>query len=721
MTDAKHSEHRVVFTPSGLSGLVADGTSVLVAARQLGVDLDSVCGGRGICGRCQFSPTFGSFPKWEVDSSPEALDPPAAIEEHYSGSRPLAEGNRLGCAALIRADVLVDVPRTSQIHKQVVRKDLDTDGRSAGSFDVDPVIDLFYIEVPEPELGHTVSEIGLIREQLAFDWSLEGLTVDPRLLSQVHEVLRTDRRRVTVVVDLLRHEIAGLRPGYVDTVYGLAVDIGSTTIAGYLCDLDRGEIVASGGTMNPQIRFGEDLMSRVSHAMTTDDGAAELTTVVRRALDELVGDLVAGANVDATVGLTDGAGVRVGVGRADVVEIVVVGNPIMHHLLLGIDPSPLGVAPFTLATAESVRTTAVALDLDCPEAFVYVLPCIGGHIGADTVAAILAVGLHQSDQPRLLVDVGTNAEIVLTDGERLFAASSPTGPALEGAQISCGVRAVAGAIERIRIDPVTLEPRFKVIGCEPWSDEPGYADATAGLDIVGVCGSGIIETIGQLFLAGILAPDGTIRDRREQTPRLVADGRTFAYVLQSGNEGTGPELRFTQADVRAIQLAKAALRAGIDLLCERAQVDRVDQIGLAGAFGSHIDPLAAILLGLAPDGPPTSVVSVGNAAGAGAVAALLSGTHRAEAERIAEQVQRVETATEARFQELFVAAMAIPHADPTPILASHVELPVLDEASEQRTANGRRRQRRRQPQDELPQHEPRRDAGQNEREDQQSG
>ena len=279
---------------------------------------------------------------------------------------------------------------------------------------------------------------------------------------------------------------------------------------------------------------------------------------------------------------------------------MLVGNPIMHHIALGIDPTPLGAAPFVLATSGAVECRAVDLQLDLPFASTYLAPCIAGHVGADAAAAMLSEGPHRSTETQLLVDVGTNAEIILGDHKRQFAASSPTGPALEGAQISCGQRATAGAIERVRIDRDTLEPRVKVIGCDLWSDDPGFAAATATLDISGVCGSGIVEVIAELFLAGVIDADGTINGAlAERTPRVVADGRTFSYVVHE-RDGA-PPLCITQNDVRAIQLAKAALRAGIDLLIEHAEARDVADVRLAGAFGSHIDPLYAMVLGLVPD------------------------------------------------------------------------------------------------------------------------
>ncbi len=393
---------------------------------------------------------------------------------------------------------------------------------------------------------------------------------------------------------------------------------------------------------------------------------------MRAALDELVGELVAAADSS----------------RDAVVEVVVVGNPIMHHLVLGIDPTPLGQAPFVLATDRAVTGPAGDLGLDLPFASYYAGPCIAGHVGADAAAAVLAEGPHRGARTQLLVDVGTNAEIVLGDSQRQFAASSPTGPAFEGAQLSAGQRATAGAIERVRIDPATLEARVKVIGCVRWSDEPGFRDAVATTGVTGVCGSGIIDAVAEMYLAGVIDADGTIVGANaERSPRVVADERTYRYVLYADGDA---ELSITQNDVRAVQLAKAALRAGIDLLLEHAGNPDVTDVRLAGAFGAHIDPLHAMVLGLVPDCPLDAVRSVGNAAGAGAVQALLSRSLRAEMEDAARRIIKVETATEPRFQELFVAAMALPHRSaPSPHLATLVTLPARPAAAAGRA--GRRR------------------------------
>ncbi len=676
------ASRRVVFTPSGLAGSVAEGTTVLDAARGLGVDLDSVCAGRGICGRCQVVPGHGRFATWGIDARSDALSAPAETERDYRGNRPLQPGHRLGCAARIDADVVVDVPASSQVHRQVVRKDLDL-----GVIAIDPGFALHYLDLPASRLGDTTTMSGAVMSALAGQHGVVSPGVAAWVLRSLHPALQRGDGAVTVAVE--RDEelgnvgtVVAAWPGYVGEAYGIAVDIGSTTVAGHLAELTSGTIAASAGIMNPQIRFGEDLMSRVSYVMMNRGGEAELTAAIRRALDDLIGELV------------QTAGVR----RDQVLDLVLVGNPIMHHLVLGLDPTPLGSAPFVLATDEAVTGRASLLDVDLPNASFYVGPCIAGHVGADTAAATLAEGPHRGERVQLMVDVGTNAEIVLGNRERQFAASSPTGPAFEGAQISAGQRATAGAIERVRIDPTTLEPRFKVIGVEPWSDEPGFDVAAAATGVTGICGSGIIDVVAQMFLAGIIDPEGVIRgERAADSDRVIPSGRTHAYVLHrpaSADAGASADLCVTQNDVRAIQLAKAALRAGIDLLIEHAGSPVVGDIRLAGAFGAHIDPIHAMVLGLVPDCPVDGVRSVGNAAGVGAVQALLSRTARAEMERVARGVVKIETATEPRFQELFVAAMAFPHASaPSPHLATEVALPPRPQHS---TVPGRRRRPRTQ-------------------------
>jgi uncharacterized 2Fe-2S/4Fe-4S cluster protein (DUF4445 family) len=479
-------------------------------------------------------------------------------------------------------------------------------------------------------------------------------------------------------------EIIAIWPGFHDRAFGIAIDVGSTTIAGHLANLADGAVLASHGVMNPQIRFGEDLMSRVSYAMMHPEGAGEMTKAVRTSLNGLI----------ATLGL------KAGVPRDEVLDIVLVGNPIMHHLVLGIDPVPLGSAPFALATDRAVELRAAELELTAnPGARVYVLPCIAGHVGADTAGVILAEAPHQSEAVELVVDVGTNAEIVLGNRYFLLAASSPTGPAFEGAQISGGQRAAPGAIERVRIDRETLEPRVRVIGVEQWSDEAGFAEAAAATGVTGICGSGIVEVIAELYLAGVITPDGIVDGSlASRTARIVPDGRTFSYILHDGSADGRPRILITQNDVRAIQLAKAALYAGVRLLMDHAGIETVDEIRLAGAFGSQIDTFDAMVLGLIPDAELSHVKAAGNAAGTGALIALVSQAARREIEGVVRTVEKIETAVEPRFQEHFVEAMAFPHRTaPFPHLSAVVDLPRPADRGSPGSGGSEPRRRRRAP------------------------
>ena len=659
----------VVFTPSGKRGRFALGTPVLTAARQLGVDIDSVCGGRAICGRCQVVLSEGSFAKHGITSAAAHLSAFSAVEERYQGRKGLAAGRRLSCQAQVQGDVVIDVPPDSQVHRQVVRKRAEV-----RAIELDTATRLHYVEVEEPDMHRQRGDFERVQEALQAQWGLEGVTIDPGALRGLQKVLRADGWKVTVAVHQGRR-ITACWPGFHDRLLGVAVDIGSTTIAAHLCDMATGEVLASSGMMNPQIRFGEDLMSRVSYSMMNPGGEKEMTAAVRTAMDVLLGELCAEAGAEPS----------------DVLELVFVGNPIMHHLLLGIDPVELGGAPFALATDSAFDLLASDLDLHAVNAGcrVYVLPCIAGHVGADCAGVVLSETPWLNEEITLLVDVGTNAEIVLGNKNKLLACSSPTGPAFEGAQIGNGQRAAPGAIERVRIDKETLEPRFKVIGCELWSDDPAFAEATRKTGVTGICGSGIIEALAELYLAGIITQDGVVDGgMAERSPRIRATGRTFGYLLHAGE----PEIVISQNDIRAIQLAKAALYAGARLLMDRLGIDSVGRVTLAGAFGSHIDPVYAMVLGMIPDCPLDKVGSAGNAAGTGARIALLNRRARTEIEAVVERIEKVETAIEPRFQEHFVAAMAIPHKTAGyPNLAAAVTLPAPKEAA----GGGEPRRRRR--------------------------
>ena len=671
------AEPLVIFTPSGRRGRFAEGTTVLDAARALGVDIDSVCGGRGICGRCQVEQSVGSFPKHGIESRAANLSGFGATEAEYRDRRGLDQGRRLSCTALIRGDAVIDVPPESQVYRQVVRKGLDV-----RDFHIDPVVRLHYVEVTPPELASPTGDLARLKEALEREWALKDLEADLAVIRALQPALEIGKFAVTVAV----HDgktITAIWPGLHEKAYGVAIDVGSTTIAGHLADLSDGSVLASHGVMNPQIRFGEDLMSRVSYAMMHPEGAGEMTAAVRKALNGLVAQLA----------------ISSGIRREDVLEVTLVGNPIMHHLVLGIDPIPLGSAPFALATDRAVRIRAAEIDLKAHEgARVYVLPCIAGHVGADTAGVILAEAPHESEVVELVVDVGTNAEIVLGNRYFLLAASSPTGPAFEGAQISGGQRAAPGAIERVRIDRETLEPRFRIIGSELWSDDAGFAETTAETGVTGICGSGIVEVIAELFLAGVITPDGIIDGSLGlRNERVVPDGRTFSYVLHDGSAAGRPRIVITQNDVRAIQLAKAALYAGVRLLMDHAGIETVDEIRLAGAFGSQIDTFHAMVLGLIPDADLAHVEAAGNAAGTGALIALLSQASRTEIEDVVRRVEKIETAVEPRFQEHFVEAMAFPHRTAAyPHLSAVTDLPArpTTDANARARATEHRRRRR---------------------------
>lgn len=668
------STAKVVFLPSGRRGEFPLGTPLLQAAQQLGVDIDSICGGRGLCGRCQIVCAEGNFPKHGISSSLEHLNDFTATEMRYNQERKLmAVGRRLSCHTYLQGDVVIDVPPDSQVHKQIVRK-------AAEQRDIvlNPSVSLHYVEVTEADMHDPKGDMQRLIEALEFEWQLAGLSYDFSLLADLQAALRQGQWAVTAAV-YQNQRILAIWPGLRETVYGVAIDVGSTTVAAHLCDLSTGAVLGSSSLMNPQIRFGEDLMSRVSYIMMHPEGAEALTQVIREGLNTILGDLCQQQNIS----------------RAEILEIVLVGNPIMHHIFLGINPIELGGAPFALATDEAVNIKASEMGLQIhPAGMVYVLPCIAGHVGADAAGVVLAEEPQLQEEVTLLVDVGTNAEIVLGNRDQLFACSSPTGPAFEGAQISSGQRAAPGAIERVRIDPMTKQARFRVIGSELWSDQAGFAAETAEIGVNGICGSGIIEVIAEMYLAGVISTDGVIDGSlAEQHPDLIIpNARTWSYVLY--NDGAGRVISVTQNDVRQIQLAKAALYAGVRLLMDKMQVQQVERIRLAGAFGSHIDVKHAMVLGLIPDCPLDKVSSAGNAAGTGARIALLNQDAREVIQAVVRQITKIETAVEPKFQDYFVGAMAFPHkSDPFPHLFSVVTKPAEKELAADES-NQRRRRRK---------------------------
>jgi uncharacterized 2Fe-2S/4Fe-4S cluster protein (DUF4445 family) len=650
-----HSEGtaQVIFMPSGRRGRIEKGTSVLEASRQLGVEIESICGGKLTCNKCRVRVENGHFSKHKINSSDDHLSPMGEHEQLLL-EKLNSQDCRLSCTAKIQDDVLIFVPEESRGQKQIIRK-----SATERAIDIDPAIRQYYIEVNQAELGQHRGDWGRLQDALATQWELSNLQIELRVLRQLQATLRQENWAVTVTI-WQDQMVIDVRPGYVEGTYGLAVDIGSTTVAGHLCDLRTGEVLATESEMNPQVVYGEDLMSRISYANENKDGLDKLHNAI----------------IDTLNKLASRAARTAGIRTRNIQDAVFVGNTTMVHLLLGIHPVELGGAPFALANRDGMDVKAQELGLRLhPSARVHVLPAEAGHVGADNVGVLIAEEPYNQDDIVLLVDVGTNAEIVLGNKDWMFSASSPTGPAFEGAQIVHGMRAAPGAIERVRIDPITQEPCFRIIGEERWSDEWNLAANTPLEDqpqhlAAGICGSGIIEVVAELYLAGVLLADGRFNPNCI-SPRLHWDGPTGSYELAAADQTTnGQPLFITQRDVRNIQLAKAALYAGAKLLMNRANVTQVDKVILAGAFGSYIDTKHALVLGLVPDCDLAHVYAVGNAAGDGARIALLNKQKRIEAQNLVEWVTYVETAVDPDFQAEFANAIHIPHAtDPFPHIA----------------------------------------------------
>ena len=646
--------------PSGRKGQVPIGSNLLQAAQELGVELESICGGRQTCGKCQIIVEEGNFPKHGITSRSNHISDPTVLEREYDREHNL-NGRRLACAAQVLGDILITVPEESQANKQIIAK-----AATERTIEVNPAVRQLYVEVEPAVLGDPRGDWERLAQALQDQWQLTKLVIDPRALVTLQSILREGDFAVTVTI-WQDKEVLRLQPGYQDGIYGLAVDVGSTTVVAHLCDLRTGSVLATQSAMNPQVRFGEDLMSRISYTNSEPQGLARMNRMIIQTLN----------------GLAEKAAHEVELSPQDITDVVVVGNTVMHHILLGIDPTQLGVAPFALATYSALDLKARDLGLNLNNACrVHILPLIAGHVGADNVGVMLAESPADQDGISLIVDIGTNAEIILGDRIQTLVASSPTGPAFEGAQITHGQRAAPGAIDRVRIDPKTLEPRIKVIGHNDWIVPQTDSGVPPQIKATGICGSGIIEVIAELFLAGIINSKGHfIPSAAERSPRIQFNGPTGAYVLAEADcTATGSAIIITQNDVRAIQLAKAALYAGTKLLMDHRGVKQVDRIILAGAFGTFINPYHAMVLGLIPDCDLDHVVAIGNAAGDGARLALLNKNLRHKAVQLARSATYVETPLETTFQDEFVAALNIPHAThPFPHLAG--SLPEFPEES----------------------------------------
>jgi uncharacterized 2Fe-2S/4Fe-4S cluster protein (DUF4445 family) len=665
MSDASPNQ-LVIFQPSGRRGEVPEGTTLLNAARDLGVEIESICGGQQTCGKCKILVEEGNFQKYGIRSSRDHVSPMEESERSYLERRNVSKDYRLSCAAQVLGPLVIRVPEESQARKQIVRK-----SATERVIELDPTIRQYYVTVTPSKLGDERGDWELLQAALRDQFDLTGLQIDLPVLRSLQDVQRAGKWSVTVSVWDDR-EVVRVQPGYAEGAYGLAVDIGTTTVVAHLCDLRTGAVLATEAMMNPQVSFGEDILSRISYIQSEEEGLARLNSAI----------------IDGLNKLARRAARRAGLAPDDITDMVLVGNTVMHHLVLNISPVYIGGSPFTLATYDALDFKARDLGLTAVNrcAQVHVLPCEAGYVGADNVGVLLAEEPHRQDEIVLVIDIGTNGEILLGNKEHLLSASSPTGPAFEGAQITHGMRAAPGAIERVRIDPDTLTPRFRVIGDERWSDQMSPHEIQAA----GICGSGIIEVVAELFAHTIVLPNGRF-NTDTASPNFRPTERVGEYILATADQtSTGHEIVITQSDIRAVQLAKAALYAGAKLLMARLGVEHLDRVILAGAFGSYISKEHALLMGLFPDCDLSAVYAVGNAAGDGARIALLSRAKRQEAREAARWVDYVETAVEMEFQNEFVAALNFPHtSDRFPHLADQLP-PVVPESA----TDGRRARRR---------------------------
>jgi uncharacterized 2Fe-2S/4Fe-4S cluster protein (DUF4445 family) len=617
-------EHAVTFQPSGRRGPAEPGRDLLSIARDLGVEIESTCGGKGTCKKCRV----------RIETLPDTVSPPTDLERKALGADALAAGMRLACQTKVAGTVRVFVPEESRRSKQVVRKE-------AGDRTVplDPAVRAYRVTLDVPTLKDALADAERLAAALHTQHGLTDLEFDFAVLQVLPGILRTAAWDVEVLVWRGR-TVIGVRPAADERrLLGLAVDVGTTTIAAYLSDLQSGEVLATESAMNPQVAFGDDLIARLHYVAHHDGGLAELQRNVVGEINDL------GRK----------AAERTGASPADVYDVVMVGNTAMHHLFLGLETKALGVSPFVPAVQGAVDTLGADIGLQFhPRCRLHVLPVEAGFVGADNVAVILAEEPYKQDRVLLLIDIGTNGELVLGNRDRMLSTSCATGPAFEGSHIEFGMRAAPGAIERVRIDPGTLDVRFKVIGLEGW--HTGYP--AAEVRARGICGSGIIEAAAEMLKAGIIMNNGNLDPALVHERVLLEDSRPRKFVIAWPEEtAIGKAITVSLKDIRSIQLAKAALRAGAEILLSRFGVEKPDGIVLAGAFGSYIDKHHALAIGMLPECAPEDVISVGNAAGDGARFALISLAKRREAAWAAQNVEFVELAIDPDFQRQYVAAM----------------------------------------------------------------
>lgn len=633
---------KVIFQPAGRRGEIEEGTTILKAAQLLGVDLEALCGDKKVCGKCKVRIEEGYFEKDNLESGMAHITPSGPTPDELKHLKPEdGPGVRLACSCEIHGNLKVFVPERSRAGKQVVRK-----AAKELVIALDPAVKKYTLTFTPPTL-HDMStgDYERVVKTMEEIYGLKDLTFDFEALLKLQDALRDGEWTVTVTV-WQDKEIIKIEPGHVDTCYGLAVDIGTTTCVGYLCDLSTGKVINTESMMNPQVPYGEDVMSRITYAMTNPEGLKTMQDAIITGLNEIIEKVVSEVKKN---GPHQGHAID---------DLTIVFNTAMHHIFLGLNPTYIGRSPFIPAVQRSLDIKARDLGLKInPGSFIHVLPIEAGFVGADNVGVLIAQEQYFQDDMVLIIDIGTNGELLLGNKDRVCSTSCATGPAFEGAQIKFGMRAAPGAIEKVKIDPVTKEARYKVIGKADW-----HTHIEGKINAKGICGSAIIDVIAEMFKAGIIdktgkfvpvAGAGRVRKSSEGKPE---------YVLAWAEETSiGQDITVTQGDVRALQLAKGALYAGAKLMMQKMGVTKLDRVELAGAFGSHIDREASLTLGMFPDVPIDKVVVVGNAAGDGARMALLNRNKRKEADERARWVEFVEIATEPTFEKEFMQAMHIPH------------------------------------------------------------
>jgi uncharacterized 2Fe-2S/4Fe-4S cluster protein (DUF4445 family) len=659
---------KVIFQPSGRRGEVPKDVTLIEASRLLGVDIESLCGEKKVCGKCKIRVEKGFFEKFGIESSGSHLSPWQEEEDKYINAEEKKSGYRLGCVAKVEGDVLIFVPEESRAGKQVVSKK----ARDI-HIDHDPAVKIYYVEVEPPTFEEPTGDFERICRELEKEYGLKDLKIGIFTLRQLPTALRDGEWKVTVSV-WNDQEIIRVRPGKAEHSYGLAIDVGTTTVAGYFCDLTTMEVVDTVTLMNPQCKYGEDVMARITFHMTTEDGLQRMSDDIIEGLNWLIDEAIKNTyppkkkkkkkkgeeGPEEWIEVPEEGKTYLRLSREDVEDITLGGNTAMHHILLQLNPEFVGLAPFPPVIHHSLDIKARDLGINVnPGSYIFVLPNEAGFVGADNVGVLIAEEPYKFDEIQLLIDIGTNGELVFGNKEKMISSSCATGPALEGAQLAFGMRAAPGAIERINIDPETQEVDYKVIGRDAWRQ---YSEPKE-MKCKGICGSGILDVLAELYRAGVVTKSGAFnKEQKSKRYRRNPENNQPEFVLAWAEETSiEKDVVITQRDVRQIQLAKGALHAGCKLMMRRMGMDNMDKIKIAGAFGTHVDREKALIMGLFPDCEIEKILSIGNAAGDGCRAALLNRAKRDEANWVSRNVEYIELTVEEDFQNQFMECMQIPH------------------------------------------------------------